>query len=112
MRILVTEPLEKTGMEILQRNAQVDVVINPSSEELQGLIGSYDALVVRSRTQVNRALIEHAENIKVVGRAGTGVDNIDVDAATERGIIVVNAPSGNSAAPRVSAVVAASSRRR
>ncbi|NLV74357.1 MAG: phosphoglycerate dehydrogenase [Chloroflexi bacterium] len=96
MRILVTEPLEKTGMEILQRNAQVDVVINPSSEELQGLIGSYDALVVRSRTQVNRALIEHAENIKVVGRAGTGVDNIDVDAATERGIIVVNAPSGNS----------------
>ncbi|MHB9034119.1 MAG: phosphoglycerate dehydrogenase, partial [Anaerolineae bacterium] len=96
MQILVTETLEKGGMELLRQHANVDVRKNPTPEELAAIINDYDALVVRSRTQVTRSLLSQCSRLKVVGRAGTGVDNIDVEAATEKGIIVVNAPAGNS----------------
>ncbi len=96
MQILVTEPLERGGMDLLRQHASVETRKNPTPEELAAIIDDYDALVVRSRTQVTRELLSHCNKLKVVGRAGTGVDNIDVDAATERGIIVVNAPAGNS----------------
>jgi D-3-phosphoglycerate dehydrogenase / 2-oxoglutarate reductase len=96
MKVLVTEPLEQGGMDILRQHAQVDIRKNPTSVELLAMIGEYDALVVRSRTQVTRQILETCSKLKVVGRAGTGVDNIDVDAATAQGVIVVNAPAGNS----------------
>src|SRR5450756_2063181 len=96
MKVLVTEPLEQGGMDILRQHAQVDIHKNPSPGELLAMIGDYDALVVRSRTQVTRKILETCTKLKVVGRAGTGVDNIDVEAATAQGIIVVNAPAGNS----------------
>lgn len=96
MRVLVTETLEAGGMALLREHAEVDVRKNPSPDELAAMIGEYDALVVRSRTQVTRALLSSCSRLKVIGRAGTGVDNIDVEAATEQGIIVVNAPTGNS----------------
>ncbi len=96
MRILVTETLSQGGMEILSRHGEVDVRKGLTPEELRSVIGDYEALVVRSRTQVTTDILEAGKRLKVVGRAGTGVDNIDVDAATRCGVLVVNAPTGNS----------------
>lgn len=95
MRVLITETLALAGLTYLRDRAEVDVRTGLSADELCTAIGQYDALVVRSSTDVNEALVCAGHNLKVVGRAGTGVDNIDVDAATERGIMVVNAPTGN-----------------
>lgn len=96
MRILITETLGEAGLEILATCGQVDVVKNPSPEALLELIPAYEALVVRSNTKVTAEVLEAGRRLKVVGRAGTGVDNIDLDAATKQGIFVVNAPTGNS----------------
>jgi D-3-phosphoglycerate dehydrogenase / 2-oxoglutarate reductase len=97
MRILVCDGLEKTGVEILQaaEGLTVDERANLTADELAGIIGDYDGLIVRSKTQVTAEIIERATNLRVVGRAGTGVDNIDVAAATRRGIVVMNAAAGN-----------------
>jgi D-3-phosphoglycerate dehydrogenase len=95
MKILVSESLDEAGLSLLRDFTQVDVIKNLSEQELCAIIGEYDALVVRSRTQVTEAVISAGSRLRVVARAGTGVDNIDVDAATRRGIMVVNAPSGN-----------------
>jgi D-3-phosphoglycerate dehydrogenase len=97
MRILVCDGLEKTGVEILQaaKGLSVDERPNIKADEIAGIIGDYDGLIVRSKTQVTAELIERAANLRVVGRAGTGVDNIDVAAATRRGIVVMNAAAGN-----------------
>ncbi len=92
-RVLIADPLEETGTALLREVAEVTVRPKLSEEELAQLIGDYDALIVRSGTKVTRRVIERAARLKVIGRAGIGVDNIDVDAATERGIFVVNAPS-------------------
>ncbi|MHB1296074.1 MAG: phosphoglycerate dehydrogenase [Anaerolineae bacterium] len=96
MRILVTETLSDAGMAMLEKAGQVDLRKGLKPEELRVAILDYDALVVRSATKVDAALIEAGCRLRVIGRAGTGVDNIDVDAATARGIVVVNAPAGNS----------------
>ncbi|HEY7914241.1 MAG TPA: phosphoglycerate dehydrogenase [Blastocatellia bacterium] len=97
MRILVSDGLEKTGVEILRSAEGVTVYERPdiSADELERVIGDYDALIVRSKTKVTARLIEKAGSLKVVGRAGTGVDNIDVDAATRHGVVVMNAAAGN-----------------
>jgi len=97
MRILVSDRIADKGIEKLRsiQRFSVDVMPDISHEELMRRIGDYDALVVRSRTRVTREVIEAGSNLKVIGRAGVGVDNIDVDAATSRGIIVLNAPEGN-----------------
>ena len=95
MKILVSDPLSPQGLELLQQHAQVDLRPKLSAEELQQIIGAYDALVVRSSTRVTADLIEAGRRLKVIGRAGVGVDNIDVDKATEKGIIVVNVPEAN-----------------
>lgn len=94
-RVLVSDPLSEKGIDVLKRCADVDVKTGLSPEELKKIIGDYDALVVRSQTQVTADIIEAGKNLSVIGRAGVGVDNIDLNAATERGIIAVNSPTGN-----------------
>ena len=97
MRILVCDGLEKTGVDKLRSASGITVDEQPSitSGDLARIIGSYEALIVRSKTRVTDDLLERATNLRVVGRAGTGVDNIDVGAATQRGIVVMNAAAGN-----------------
>src|ERR1044072_1687743 len=82
------EPLRSAGFEIDKRTG-----LNP--DELSQVLTSYDGLIVRSETKVTAALMDAARNLRVIGRAGVGVDNIDVPAATARGIVVMNAPDGN-----------------
>lgn len=93
--VLVVEALGKEGLELLQQHTRVDVVLRLPLDELRAILPKYQALIVRSATQVDEALLEAGKNLVVVGRAGVGVDNIDVAAATRRGITVVNAPTTN-----------------
>ena len=95
MKILVADPIAEEGIQVLRRYAQVDIKTKLELEQLKAIIGDYDALIVRSQTQVVAEAIESGKNLKVIGRAGVGTDNIDVDAATRKGIVVVNAPTGN-----------------
>ena len=94
-RILVTEPVAEEGLAALRTAAQVDVRRDLSTAELAAVIRDYDGLIVRSGTRVNADVIAAAHRLRVIGRAGAGVDNIDVDAATQRGILVLNVPGGN-----------------
>ena len=89
LRVLVRERIADAGIELLRRRFDVDVDFD---SDLAERIGAYDGLIVRSATRVTGELIERAERLKVIGRAGVGVDNVDVPAATKRGILVVNAP--------------------
>src|SRR5688572_9320497 len=93
MRILVTDRIGEEGLAILRDGADVDVRLGTPPADLLTLIPGYDALVVRSETKVTAEVLNAGRNLVVVGRAGVGVDNIDVDAATARGIVVVNAPA-------------------
>jgi D-3-phosphoglycerate dehydrogenase len=97
MRVLVCDGLEKTGVDILRAASGIEVDERPSisADELAQIIADYDALIVRSKTKVTADLIERASMLRVVGRAGTGIDNIDVAAATNRGVVVMNAAAGN-----------------
>lgn len=97
-RILVTETISDEGLATLRAAAQVDVRTDLNKAQLLELLPAYDALVVRSGTKVTAEVLAAGKRLRVVGRAGTGVDNIDVDAATRRGIVVVNAPASNSVA--------------
>jgi len=97
-RVLVSDPLAEEGLVILQAAVDVDVKTGLKEDELCNIIGDYDALLVRSGTDVNAKVIEAGKRLKFIGRAGVGVDNIDVDAATKRGIIVANAPEGDTLA--------------
>ncbi len=97
-KVLVADPIAPEGIALLRRHAQVDVRTGLGEADLCGLIADYDALVVRSETQVTAAVLAAGEKLRVVGRAGVGVDNIDVDAATSRGVLVVNSPHGNTTA--------------
>ncbi|MBI2502674.1 MAG: phosphoglycerate dehydrogenase [Candidatus Latescibacteria bacterium] len=97
MKVLISEKLEAGCAAILtQRGLEVDQLPGLAPEELQRLIGQYEGLIVRSSTQVNEDLLRAARRLKVVGRAGAGVDNIDVAAATRHGVIAMNTPGGNS----------------
>jgi D-3-phosphoglycerate dehydrogenase len=98
MKILVADPITDEGMQILQSCAQVDVGAKLQPEQLKAIIGDYDAVVVRSQTRIGPEVIEAGSKLKVIGRAGVGTDNIDVGAATRNGIVVVNAPTGNTIA--------------
>jgi len=95
VRVLVTEQLSDAGLALLRRDFQVDVRPELAGDGLAGAIGPYDALVVRSQTQVDAAVIAAGDNLKVIARAGIGLDNVDVEAATRRGVMVVNAPQSN-----------------
>ena len=98
MRILVSDDVSEKGVALLREHFDVDVKTNMPTEELLACIGEYDGLVTRSQTQVTKQVIDAAKNLKVIGRAGVGVDNIDIPAATARGIVVLNAPEGNTIA--------------
>ena len=95
MKVLVAEPLGEEGIDILRAYADVDVKTSLSHDQLLATIADYDALVVRSQTRVTEDVITAGKKLQVIGRAGVGVDNIDVDAATRKAIVVVNAPTGN-----------------
>src|SRR5436309_10541009 len=112
MRILVTEPLSDLGLDLLRKDFQVDVRPELAAEGLAGAIGPYDALIVRSQTRVTAEVVEAGENLKVVARAGIGLDNVDLEAATRRGVMVVNAPQSNivSAAEHTIALLLAQAR--
>ncbi len=97
-KILVSDPVASEGVELLRTQGEVDVKLHLDPKDLIAIIGEYDALVVRSETKVTAEVIEAGERLQVIGRAGVGVDNIDLDAATQRGIAVVNAPTGNTIA--------------
>ncbi len=89
MRVLIREPIAEAGVELLRARFDVDV---DETSPLEEIIGRYDGIVIRSATKLTTDLIAKAERLKVIGRAGVGVDNVDIDAATRRGIIVANAP--------------------
>ncbi len=97
MRILVSDPLSEEGLKILKdvKEFQVDVKTDLKPEILKEEIKNYDALIVRSATKVTKDIIAAAQNLKVIGRAGVGLDNVDLEAATQKGIIVMNTPGGN-----------------
>ena len=97
-KILVSDKLSAEGVEILKRAGQVDVKTGLTEDQLAEIIGDYDALAVRSATKATAKIIEAAGKMKIIGRAGVGVDNIDVAAATKKGIVVVNSPEGNTIA--------------
>src|SRR5690625_38811 len=113
-KVLISDPLSEEGIYPLREADNVDVVIETdlTEEQLLKKIGDFDALLVRSQTQVTREVIEKGLNLKVIARAGVGVDNIDLEAATENGIVVVNAPDGNtnSAAEHTMAMIMALAR--
>ena len=94
-KILVADPIADEGVAVLRSEAEVDVKLGLKPKELVGIIGDYDALVVRSETKATAEIIESGKKLQVIGRAGVGVENIDIDAATRHGIVVVNAPAGN-----------------
>src|SRR5665647_194712 len=94
-KVLIKEKIADSGVELLRAKYDVELGLDWTDEELNNRIGEFDALLVRSATQVDADLIAKADNMKVIGRAGVGVDNIDVPAATKRGIIVANAPESN-----------------
>ncbi len=98
INILIADRIAQEGIDLLRTQlpeAHLDVDYRLKPEQLKGKIGQYTALVVRSETQLTGEILEVADKLKIVGRAGVGVDNIDIDAATRRGIMVVNSPTGN-----------------
>ncbi|MEX2460954.1 MAG: phosphoglycerate dehydrogenase [Paenibacillaceae bacterium] len=99
-KVLVSDPISDLGIQ--QLNDATDVIVDKKTglkeDELVAIIGNYDALLVRSQTKVTERIMEAGNNLKVIGRAGVGVDNIDLEAATKRGIVVINAPDGNTIA--------------
>ena len=96
-KVLVTDSLAPQGVDVLRQARGIEVVerAGASPEELLDLIGDAEGLVIRSGTKVTAEVIARAEKLRVIGRAGIGVDNVDVAAATARGIVVVNTPEGN-----------------
>jgi len=98
MRVLVADSIDEEGISILRTCAEVDIKTDLKEDELVSIIGEYEALVVRSQTQVTDKVIQAGKKLQVIGRAGVGVDNINVDEATQHGVMVVNAPTGNTTA--------------
>jgi len=98
MKVLVADSIDEEGINILRSYTEVDVKTGLNEDELVSVIADYDAMVVRSQTRVTSKVIKAGKKLQVIGRAGVGVDNIDVDEATQQGIVVVNAPTGNTTA--------------
>lgn len=97
-KVLIADPIAQEGVDLLNKYVEVDIRPGLSKDELKNIIGEYDGLVVRSETKVTSDVIECGMKLQVIGRAGVGVDNIDLEAATHHGVAVVNAPTGNTLA--------------
>jgi len=97
-KVLVKEKIADAGVELLREHFDVELGLEWDGSELEQRIGDFDGILIRSATKLTPDLIERADRLKVIGRAGTGVDNVDVEAATKRGIVVANAPEANSIA--------------
>lgn len=112
MKVIVAERIAEAGVEVLRKDLDVDLRFGIKQEELLEIIENYDALIVRSQIKVNEELLMRGKKLKVVGRAGNGIDNIDVSAATKYGVLVVNTPESNtiSAAEHTIALLLASIR--
>ncbi len=95
MKVLITDKCNDLAREIVSEVAEVDVLPTMTEDEYVENIGKYDALIIRSASKITKRIIDAADNLKIIGRAGVGVDNIDIEAATQKGIIVVNSPDGN-----------------
>ena len=97
MKVLVSDVLGDIGIKMFQEEPgiEVDVHAGLAPDELKSIVGQYDALVIRSATKVTEDILDSAQNLKVVGRAGIGLDNVDIPAATKRGVVVMNTPTGN-----------------
>src|SRR5690242_5138463 len=111
-RVLVTEALSEVGLAILRSEFDVDVHEDLARQGLAEAIEGYDALIVRSQTKVTAEVLERASRLRVIGRAGVGLDNVDVGAATRKGVVVINAPEANivSAAEHTMALLLAQAR--
>ncbi|HTA36424.1 MAG TPA: NAD(P)-dependent oxidoreductase, partial [Solirubrobacteraceae bacterium] len=94
-RVLVKEKIGDSGVELLREHFDVDVGVDWSDEQFLQRLPSYDGILIRSATKMTAELIERGTSLRVIGRAGVGVDNVDVPAATKRGIVVANAPQSN-----------------
>jgi len=96
-KVLVSDTIAPEGIAIFKEapGIEVDVMTNLTPDELRGVIGEYDGLAIRSATKVTKEIVEAAKNLKVIGRAGIGIDNVDVPSASKRGIVVMNTPGGN-----------------
>ncbi|MDP3804522.1 MAG: phosphoglycerate dehydrogenase, partial [Candidatus Omnitrophota bacterium] len=96
-KVLISDSLSKAAVDILEKEKELKVDVNTklSPDELKKVIKDYDALIVRSGTKVTKDVIAAADKLKIIGRAGVGLDNVDVNAASKKGIIVVNTPGGN-----------------
>jgi len=95
MKVLITDKINEAAGKILEEVAEVEFIPTLSEDELAEKIKDFDALMIRSQTKVTKKILEAGKNLKIVGRAGVGVDNVDIEAATQNGIIVVNSPDGN-----------------
>ncbi|MCM8799762.1 MAG: phosphoglycerate dehydrogenase [Candidatus Omnitrophica bacterium] len=97
IKILISDPLSEEGINILKivEDFHVDIKTDLKPQELKEIIKDYDALIVRSATKVTKEIIDSSKNLKVIGRAGVGLDNVDLESATQKGIIVMNTPAGN-----------------
>ncbi len=99
-RVLVTDNVSEKGVEILEREGDIEVDVQPGikGDDLKKIIGEYDAIITRSGTKVPASLVENPGKLRIIGRAGVGIDNINIEAASKKGIIVMNAPTGNTLA--------------
>jgi len=99
IKVLIADALSDKAVDIMKSNDLiVDVKTGLKGDELRAIIGDYDALIVRSATKATKDIIEKGDKLKIIGRAGIGVDNVDVAAATEKGVVVMNTPQGNALA--------------
>jgi len=114
MKVLISDPLSEVGVKTFQETPDIEVDVNTDlpPEKLKEIIGDYHALVIRSATKVTAEIIEAARNLKIIGRAGIGLDNVDIPAASKKGIVVMNTPEGNTitAAEHTIAMIMALSR--
>ena len=99
-KVLVTDNVASEGLDILTRDGTIEADVRPGikNPELAQIIGEYDAIITRSGTAVTADLLEKPGKLKIIGRAGVGLDNIDIETASKKGIIVMNAPTGNTLA--------------
>jgi len=96
-KVLISDKMDPRAAEIFrERGVEVDEITGKTPEELKAMIGQYDGLAIRSSTKVTKEILEAATNLKVVGRAGIGVDNVDIPSASAKGVVVMNTPFGNS----------------